>query len=381
MALNKLPLVAEHRDPLEKCVYCPKLCRASCPVSNAEPTESVTPWGKMSAAYFLARGDVPLEPAFAAPAWACSGCYACRERCDHKNDVAATLLDARADLFARGVAPEAAVRARDEHPDREREARSAARQLSPDPGARAKLLVGCGYLRHARAEARTAVRVAERLVGRPVALVEACCGLPLLHAGDRAGFREAAERLASEVAGADPLVALDPGCARALLVDYPRLGVAVVEPRLLVDLAEGAIEQLRRDASVEAAPRYHDPCQLGRGLGRYEGPRKILAKVAGAPPLEFQRHHELGDCSGGGGLVPATSPEVSAEMADARLRDHEARGGGVLVTACASSLRRFRSRGAHAEDLVSFIARGLGIETGTDEGARSADDHGRHDGG
>lgn len=99
--LRQLPLLSPRADALEKCVYCPKLCRAACPVSNAEPSESLIPWGKMSAAYFMARGDVAITPESASVAWACTGCLACAERCNHKNPVAATLTDARADLRAR----------------------------------------------------------------------------------------------------------------------------------------------------------------------------------------------------------------------------------------------------------------------------------------
>ena len=101
----RLPLLEPHRAALETCVYCPKLSRAACPVSNAEASETVTPWGKMSLAYFAARGDVPLDEEHAKPAWACSACYACRERCDHKNEVATVLTDARAELFSAGLAP------------------------------------------------------------------------------------------------------------------------------------------------------------------------------------------------------------------------------------------------------------------------------------
>jgi Fe-S oxidoreductase len=70
-------MLEPHRAALETCVYCPKLSRAACPVSNAEHSETVTPWGKMSLAYFAARGDVPVDAVHAAPAWACTGCYAC----------------------------------------------------------------------------------------------------------------------------------------------------------------------------------------------------------------------------------------------------------------------------------------------------------------
>ena len=101
--MRALPVLAPAKKALELCVYCPKLCRAACPVSNAEPSETLIPWGKMSTAYFLARGDVPLDEAHAAPAWACTGCGACSKRCDHENDVGGTLLSVRAALFAKGV--------------------------------------------------------------------------------------------------------------------------------------------------------------------------------------------------------------------------------------------------------------------------------------
>ena len=362
MTLVKLPLLEDRRDTLEKCVYCPKLCRASCPVATADPTERVTPWGKMSMAYFVGRGDVPMTADFAEPAWACSGCFGCTKRCDHGNDVATTLIDARAGLFEAGVAPGAARAAVERHAARSDETRRNARAIAPSGVGRAKLLVGCGYLRKAPREAELAVRVAERLVGAPVTPVEACCGLPLLYAGDRKGFVDQANQLAREVAAAGPLVALDPGCARALLVEYPRLGVLVAEPTLLVDLAELALPELAK-APGQGAIRYHDPCQLGRGLGRFDGPRRILEKVTGSAPLEFQRSRETAECSGGGGLMPVTMPETSRRMADLRIDEHARRGGGTIVTGCASSLRRFRAQGADAEDLITYIARGLGIES------------------
>ena len=48
----------KHGRNARACVFCPKLCRSACPVSNAEPRETVTPWGKMSMAYFVANESV-----------------------------------------------------------------------------------------------------------------------------------------------------------------------------------------------------------------------------------------------------------------------------------------------------------------------------------
>jgi Fe-S oxidoreductase len=378
---GRLPLLAQHDDALQRCVYCPKLCRATCPVSETEGRESVTPWGKMSAAWFMDRGNVPIDPGYASLAWACTGCHACTERCDHANRPAKVLDDARADLFARGAAPAAArdVAARFEaleaRADAAAEAITQARQRAGAGagagGASAMVLVGCSYLRDAPEVATDALAATEVLLGGPsgrkvpVRPVAGCCGLPLLHAGDREGFERAARRLAAKVRNASELVVVDPGCARALLVEYPAIGVDIRTPKLFVDLAAEAVGRMQKVDGDREPPRWHDPCQLGRGLGRYDEPRAVLERVAGAPPREHARSREHADCSGGGGLLPLTRPETSAAIAAERLGEHRRLGGGKLVTGCASSLRRFRASGEDAEDLVTWVARGLGVAAGT----------------
>lgn len=94
-------------------------------------------------------------------------------------------------------------------------------------------------------------------------------------------------------------------------------------------------------------------------LGRYDEPRAILERIAGRPPAEFRRARQDAECSGGGGLLPATRPEASREIAEQRIAEHRAQGGGVLVTACGESLRRFRACGEPAQDLVSLVAAAL----------------------
>ena len=358
----KLPLLETHKTTLEKCVYCPKLSRAACPVSNVEANETVTPWGKMSMAYFAGRGDVPIDEAHAAPAWACTGCYACRERCDHKNEVATVLTDTRAEMFERGVAPEGARGVAARWEERSAEAARALEEIEREEGGgeaagSVRVLVGCGYARHAPEVAREALRAVRALTGRPVRAVRACCGLPLLYAGDRKGFGNAARRLAEEVAGADRLISVDPGCARALLVEYPRVGAPEVETTLFVDLALAELARLKPLGMERETVRYHDPCQLGRGLGKFAEPRAILARITGKPPEEFYRNRLAAECSGAGGILPATRPASSSSIAEARLAEHRALGGGLLVTACAQSLRRFRASGEDATDLVTLVAR------------------------
>src|SRR5690606_8642227 len=133
-----------------------------------------------------------------------------------------------------------------------------------------------------------------------------------------------------------------------------------LEVELMVEVAARVLDAFTPLSSPpDHQVRYHDPCHLGRGLGSYGPPRSILTRMLGRRPDEFPSCRESGGCSGAGGLLPLTHPETSDGIADRRIRDHEDEGGGEIVTACASSLAKFRARGAKVSDLVSWIARGL----------------------
>jgi len=353
----RLPLLQSARKALETCGYCPKLCRSTCPVSNVEAREALIPWGKMSSAWLSARGDLPLDGDTASTGWGCTGCHRCTNFCEHKNPVADTLYAARAEYRAAGLAPSSVQASERRQGQRATEAGVASSELAREPGVRADakiaLLVGCAYLRKARTEARAMVRSVVALLG-PVRLISGCCGVPLLHAGDRDGFDEARTRIDEQVRGARAFVVGDPGCALAL-------GDAQALP--FVRLAADHADRLHKIAGFgDAAPvRFHDPCALGRGLGEYDAPRLVLTRALGRKPDEFAEQRELAECSGGGALLPITMPETSAKIADLRLHAHERAGAGTLVTACASSLRRFRAQGTPAVDIASIVAQSLDL--------------------
>ncbi|MBS2013329.1 MAG: (Fe-S)-binding protein [Deltaproteobacteria bacterium] len=370
--LKRLPTLAARKATLEKCVFCPKLCRSACPVSNAEERETLTPWGKMSMAYFVANESVALAESFAAPAWACTGCFGCRESCDHKNDVAGTLFEARSALVENGVAPEAATRALARHDEKSAVLGKTARDLSVmpevDPSAKVAVLLGCAYARAAKrpdSPARDAIRALAALEGGKVALVEQCCGAPLLYAGHTARFHEHGRALAATLKERkhERLVVVDAGCAAAIRVHHANAGIGMGVT--VEHFTERAARELGRMSQVtgldDGAVRWHDPCQLGRGLGVYDAPRALLSRALGRAPDEFDRHREDARCSGAGGLLPLTMPDTSKAIARKRVDEHLSGGGGTIVTGCASSRTTFEKQGAKTIDLVTVVARALGV--------------------
>lgn len=355
-------------------MFCPKLCRSACPVSNAEPRETLTPWGKMSMAYFTANESVPVEASYAEPAWACTGCFGCREHCDHRNDVTGTLYGARSALMAEGVAPEAAKKVVERFEKKASVLGETARALATLPevhgDAKTAVLLGCAYAREGASKLmRDAVRATSKLVGDSVSLAATCCGAPLLYAGDEAGFARQQRRLAESLAGKERLIVLDAGCASALRMHPTLKNSSDVDVEHFVELAGRKLSMLRTiDDAKDERWRYHDPCQLGRGLGVYEAPRAILHRALGRPALEFARNRTDARCSGAGGILPLTMPETSAKIADTRIAEHEELGGGTIVTACASSRRRFESlenRGQKTIDILAVVARAMGIDEST----------------
>jgi Fe-S oxidoreductase len=347
--LKRLTVLNERQAALETCGYCPKLCRAACPVSEVEGREPLIPWGKMTFSWYVARGDLEPDRDLALLPWACTGCLACRERCEHKNPVAPTLVAARAGFRREGFGQPAAERVLARLGARRERLRARARALGGGaPGGRHALLVGCGYLGSRREEAADIVRAARSLVGS-VTVLEGCCGLVFREAGEpeRAGAELAALR--AEVGGRE-LVAADAGCAY-------ELGRGTLT---LAEVAARNPERLRRVDGLGEVVRWHDPCRLARGLGIEAEPRLVLERALGRPPAEFERRGVAGECSGAGGLLPLTLPENARGIARRRLAEHERLGGGTLVTACASSLGWLRAQGARVVDLASVIARSAG---------------------
>lgn len=352
---TRLPLLAERQDELSKCAFCPKLCRATCVVSEMLPREALVPGSKMTSAFDAARAGT-VDDDQAELAWGCSNCFRCREACDHRNPVTETLNDARADYVALGQAPASVMELLERDAELEAELVAAVGELADTPGVRADapnaLLVGCRYARVFPNEARAAIRLAARLAG-PVRLLRGCCGAWQRAAGAPALADAARARVRSALGGARLLVS-DPRCA---------LELGELSPTPLVALAARHRDRFAPPVASSLSPRplrYHDSCALGRGLGLYDEPRALLARVAGSAPLELTTQREHARCSGGGGILPVSMPDVARAAGQRLVGEHEQLGGGTLVTGCASSLSQLRRAGADALDLVTLLEAGLG---------------------
>ncbi|MBK7150351.1 MAG: (Fe-S)-binding protein [Sandaracinaceae bacterium] len=359
---HSLPLVAAHEREHTFCSFCPKLCRVACPVSTAQASETTTPWGKMTTLHHLAKGQLPLDEDHAASLYACTGCQRCKSYCDHDTEVADALNAGRAEAVRARVAPAAAYAVIEAHQARQERAKSAAEAIFGDKLTRTDAPIvffpGCTACVRRPEDALAGEEAVRKLTGLGTRVEAAgCCGLPLLEAGDRDGFLSAATRTLARLEGAQEVVFEDPGCLYALSVSAKRMGLhSDVRMTHLTQLADRHLARIEPIADLPDGPvRYHDPCKLGRGLGVYEEPRRVLRKVLGRQLSEFHHSGERAECSGGGGQLPRTDRPTSDAIAKERLRTHAREGGGLLVSACAGSAQRFEAQ-PDAPQVASFAS-------------------------
>lgn len=173
---------------------------------------------------------------------------------------------------------------------------------------------------------------------------EWCCGSALIrtgqpHIGDTP--REAAIHNveALEARGVKKVLFACAGCFRAASLDWPRLMGR--EPNFevvhIADFLAELIDQgkIKWEKSLDnKTVTYHDPCHLGRHVGVFEGPRKVLSNMPGVNFVEMERNRDLQRCCGAGGGVKAGIPDLAMGISTARVKDAMDVKADILSSAC-----------------------------------------------
>lgn len=363
------------------CTYCPKLCRFSCPAAEAEGRETVTPWGMMRLLELVKDGSVPLDDDVAQTFYHCMGCRRCQTWCDHDNDVPEAMFEARSWMREQGYVPEALA----DFPERFLAFHSPHGEPGPipevhgyrvdevfDDASTVVFMPDCETRYHRPASVVRAGLLLEIFHGTPVRLYTqragvgfACCGFPLLAAGQRDTYEDYRAGLESALADADTVVT---GCAASVamfressswgragalnvvhLIEFLAERVDFVEPRQKVDL-DGAM--------------LHDSCFPGRQLGLYEETRRLLAALCDSPPAEFQLNRDRAPCCGGPSHYHVVAPAASERCAHERLEQMQREGGRQIVCTSSTCTKAFRRAGrddSAAIDLLDIACRAFGL--------------------
>ncbi len=336
-------LDAADKEP-QHCIGC-GMCLLHCPVYNAVgPVFGSSGHMGGQGVYFEgARGHIP--EAIDSGLFLCTACGACTEVCPSsiKTNNGIIGIRGKAVSLRKGLSKEHAVIVSSvrnyDNPwqaPRRQKARWAEGLKS-----RGEVLyfAGCSTSLLFPENAMRAVHIL-RIAGVEPAVLgdkEKCCGSTVKKLGEEKLAREKLEACVSDFkrAGAKLVVTSCPGCASALNRDPELLRSAGVEvkhlTRFLADrMGEFEIGRLPNAGKVT----YHDPCDLGRGLGEYESPRKLLSAAYGSSLVEMERSAEHSSCCGAGSGVKSAFPELARAMALERIEMAASAGARCIITAC-----------------------------------------------
>ena len=178
---------------------------------------------------------------------------------------------------------------------------------------------------------------------------EWCCGFPLIAGGlaqdaervIRHNIEEGVQRF-----GAKTVVFNCPSCYYAWRRYYPLEGVRLMHSsEFIAELVRSGQLKFR---TADVAVTYHDPCDLGRGLGVYDPPREVLRALAGDAFVELAPSRERAVCCGGGGDVEMWDAQLVGQVNSTLTGALQDSGAQVVVQAC-PQCKRITQRGLSAK--------------------------------
>lgn len=351
---------------LEHCRFCPKLCRHTCPVSNADAKEQHTPQSKMKQLHQLLQGEVPWTQEEAEPLWACTGCRQCTTACEHGNEPGLVLLAGRKRALENGVNHPSL----ENYPERfnERQERlkmslseTAANISTNEKADTTGFFPGCDMVDKSTKDIVSLYSTLDACKITPPTLVgngPVCGGYPLWAGGFENEFYAQAQKVKTVFDGYKKVVMNCSACYHTVKSVYPTMGLGLATKVLpLSTFLAAETKKIQQNEKDLPTVYYHDPCYLARYQGVLEEPRRVLAGVAKIK--DFYYSHTETECCGGAGLLPKTAPKTSDSMAKHRMKELSESGGGDVVTSCGTCAFMLKSNSTEnvtVYDLPGYLA-------------------------
>lgn len=241
-------------------------------------------------------------------------------------------------------------------------------KLSPD--AKVAYFVGCtsSYREQniaiATSEILTSLRVDFRILKD-----ERCCGSPLYMTGQKEKAREQAKKNISifKEGGIEKIITSCAGCYRTFKEIYPEKfglnhGIEIIHLSefLLKKLNNG---EFKFNKNINMKITYHDPCHLGRHMGKYKQPRDLLTQIPGIELIEMTRNRQNAWCCGSGGGVRSAFKELSSFTAKERIEEAKKTTAEAIVSCCPFCLNQFKNniinKEINALDISELVKKAL----------------------
>jgi len=373
------------------CTQC-GYCRTVCPVFEQIGWESASPRGKI---YYIKK-LLQLRPSrqnlvdddFVKRIFQCTLCVRCQEVCQTKIDMMRVWQAVRAELGNRGLWPKEIQDIRQatlsQHnlysmPNSRRTvwAMMIEDQVLPKINKIAEVayFVGCVAAFTGRIsripESTVAILDSAGVDYTILGPDEWCCGNPLFFIGGHSTAIELAQHNLEKLRQlkVEKLITNCAGCYRAFKNEYPRLlgedvGIEILHfSQFLSQLIDEGKLNFKRPKEI--AITYHDPCEIGRHCGIYDEPRHVLGSLPGVELIEMPNNRNNSECCGGGGLLKATEPDLSLDIAERRVRQAIHSGATDIVSACVtcrlqmSEAVRAKNLNIGIHDISEFVAKFL----------------------
>jgi len=378
--------LAEYRNQIYSCLRC-GFCfdhvegegQKICPSYVSFGFESYGARGKMALARALIDGVLDYDEDIAKRVFACTECGACQEECFKYLPLADIYSAMKQDLAERNLLPSGRqnlVAPLEETGNPY--GQPSDKRLAWAPGteriggtADVVFYAGCtpSYVR--RNIARSAYSILDAAgVNFTLLEDEICCGHPHISMGRLDLARSEMEHniAAIEQTGAKTVVFACPGCLETFRDEAPKLLERLL-PFEALHLSEyldksSAFHALRLQKQSRIAT-YHDPCTLGRGLGIYDPPRRVIESVPSSRLVEMARTRERSFCCGNGGFVRFDEEAMSIENELSRFAEAERTQAEVILSACPAcqigllDAKRREKSAVEVLDILEWIAAAL----------------------
>jgi Fe-S oxidoreductase len=185
-----------------------------------------------------------------------------------------------------------------------------------------------------------------------------CCGRPLLLSGRTKEAKALIEKNTQIIkeSGAPILLVSCAICYRIFKEEYELQGVQVLHYTEYFEqlAAEGVINLKKQELKYV----YHDPCELGRGCGIYDAPRKALARVADLVPAAKERKESI--CCGGSLGSLTLTHEERGRITENSIHNLTVNSPDRIVTACPLCMKTFsRQSEIKVVDFAQAIAENI----------------------
>ena len=336
------------------CLECGK-CTSVCPVAKYDPGYS--PRGIIEYA-LLGFGD---ELVFNKELFSCLTCYTCQQECPSDVDFPVFVRKARSiaqDKGQHGVCAhsgqlQAVQRLMTSPVIKQKRLEWLSKEYRISDKSDILLWVGCApYFApifediafNALDVTKAALKTLNSLGIEPMLLPnEKCCGHDALWTGDVETFKRLAEYNAAQIkeAGVKKIVFSCPEGYRTFKLDYPNYVDLSCEVQ---HISEFVADRIGKNGvkfkEIKKKVTYQDPCRLGRHLGVYDAPRKVLESIPGIELVEMKHSGPESICCGTSAWTNCDS--YSNMIRVERLSEAMDTGAELLITTCPKCQTHFR---------------------------------------